>query len=150
MEPNKVRCSRCGKRNPVPAAVGGRPRCAECHQWLPWIVSTGDQDFPQVFETLSVPVLVDLRASWCGLCQMVSPALERLAAERAGQLKLVKVDVDKAPLISQRFTVRTVPTMLLINHGQVLARQLVATSVAALRHWLETSLAEHHLKETRL
>jgi thioredoxin 2 len=78
---------------------------------------------------------------------MVSPALERLAAERAGQLKLLKVDVDKAPVTSQRFTVHAVPTMLLMSQGQVLAGQLVAAPVAALRNWLDKSLAEHTVKE---
>jgi thioredoxin 2 len=78
---------------------------------------------------------------------MVSPALEQLAAERAGQLKLVKVDVDKAPTIAERFTVRAVPTLLLINHAQVLARQSGAASVAVLRNWLDKSLAEHTVRE---
>jgi thioredoxin 2 len=79
---------------------------------------------------------------------MVSPALEQLARERAGNLKLVKVDVDSAPTISQRFSVRAVPTLLLIDHGQLLARQSGAAPVAALRDWLDqamlTSTKEEH------
>jgi thioredoxin 2 len=70
----------------------------------------------------SVPVLVDLWATWCGPCRMVSPTLVNLAQERAGSLKLVKVDVDAAPQLSQRFNVRAVPTLLLIDHGRVVAR----------------------------
>ena len=147
MESNTVTCPHCGKRNRVPAAAEGKPRCANCHRWLPWIVSTEDRDFASVVETASVPVLVDLWATWCGPCRMVSPALEQLAAERAGQLKLVKIDVDKSPATSQRFTVRAVPTLLLMHHGQVLARQSGAASVAVLRNWLDKSLAEH--KEAR-
>jgi len=123
METDIVTCPHCGKRNRVPAAAAGKPRCANCHQWLPWIAAAGDGDFADVAEKSSVPVLVDLWAPWCGPCRMVSPALEQLAAERAGQLKLVKVDVDKAPAISQRFTVQAVPTLLLLDHGQILARQ---------------------------
>jgi thioredoxin 2 len=88
-----------------------------------------------------VPVLVDLWATWCGPCRMVSPALEQLANERAGNLKLVKVDVDAAPAISQRFEVRAVPTLLLMDHGNVLARQSGAAPVAALRNWLDQALA---------
>jgi thioredoxin 2 len=72
---------------------------------------------------------------------MVSPALEQLASERAGQLKLVKVDVDKAPAISQRFTVRAVPTLLVLDNGQVLGRQSGAAPVAALRNWLDQALS---------
>jgi thioredoxin 2 len=80
---------------------------------------------------------------------MVSPALEQLATERAGQLKLVKVDVDKAPAISQQFTVQAVPTLLLLDHGQVLARQAGAAPVAALRNWLDQALSEHRTRETQ-
>lgn len=86
-------------------------------------------------------MLVDLWATWCGPCRMVSPALEQLAQERAGSLKLVKVDVDAAPQISQRFTVQAVPTLLLVDHGKVLARQSGAAPVAALRSWLDQALA---------
>jgi thioredoxin 2 len=149
MESTTVTCPHCGKRNRVPAAAEGKPRCANCHRWLPWIASAGDQDFAAIVEKSSVPVLVDMWATWCGPCRMVSPALEQLAAERAGRLKLVKVDVDQAPAVSQRFTVRAVPTLLLIHHGQVLARRSGAASVAALRDWLDKSLAEHTAKEAR-
>jgi thioredoxin 2 len=144
-----VTCPHCGKRNRVPAAGAGKPRCAHCQQWLPWITAAGDQDFTQIVETSSVPVLVDLWASWCGPCRMISPALEQLATERAGQLKLVKVDVDKAPAIAQQFTVQAVPTLLLLDHHQVLGRQSGAAPVAALRNWLDQALSAGSAKETR-
>src|SRR6202035_2130325 len=149
MESDIVTCPHCGKRNRVPEAAEGKPRCANCHQWLPWIASTGDTDFARVVENASVPVLVDLWATWCAPCRMVSPALEQLAAERAGQLKLVKVDVDKAPAISQRFTVQAVPTLLLLDHGEVLARQAGAGALAALRNWLDQALSAGSAKEAR-
>jgi thioredoxin 2 len=147
MQFTTVTCPHCGKPNRVPAAAEGKPRCGNCHQWLPWIALAGDHDFSDVVEKASVPVLVDVWATWCGPCQMVSPALEKLAAERAGRLKLVKVDVDEAPGIAQRFSVRAVPTLLLINHGQVVARQSGAASVAVLRKWIDESLEEHNIKE---
>ena len=142
-----VKCPHCGKRNRLPAAAEGKPRCGNCHQWLPWIVSAGDKDFTEVVEKSTVPVLVDLWATWCGPCRMVSPALEQLATERAGQLKLVKVDVDAAPQLSQRFIVRAVPTLLLMDHGRVIARQAGAAPVAALRTWLDQGLSQHTAKE---
>lgn len=71
---------------------------------------------------------------------MVSPALEQLAGERAGSLKLVKVDVDAAPQIAQRFGVQAVPTLLVIDGGKVLARQSGAAPVTALRNWLDQAL----------
>src|SRR5689334_24224568 len=143
METDIVTCPNCGKRNRVGSAAAGKPRCANCHQWLPWITAADDGDFANVAEKASVPVLVDLWATWCGPCRMVSPALEQLARERAGELKLVKVDVDKAPATAQRFSVQAVPTLVIVSDGKVLARQSGAAPVAALRAWLDQALAAH-------
>jgi len=138
-----VECEKCGTRNRVPAAAAsGTPRCGNCHAPLPWVVDAGDLDFTDVAEHASVPVVVDLWAPWCGPCRQVSPALEQLARERAGQLKLVKVDVDKAPIVSRRFTVQAVPTLLIMRDGQVLARQAGAVPVHVLRKWVDNTLAD--------
>jgi thioredoxin 2 len=141
-----VTCPHCGRKNRVPAAVAGKPRCAQCHQWLPWIVDARDDTFAQIAENSSIPVLVDLWATWCGPCRTVSPALEQLAQERAGQLKLVKVDVDVAPALSQRFAVRAVPTLLLLREGEVLGRQSGAAPIAGLRAWVDETLREKSTK----
>jgi thioredoxin 2 len=138
-----VACANCGKRNRLPAAADSIPRCGNCHQPLPWIVDAGDDDFAQVAERSPVPVLVDLWATWCGPCRMVSPALERIATDRAGELKLVKVDVDTAPRLSQRFEVRAVPTLMVLRDGEILARQPGAAPEPALRNWLDGALAAH-------
>ncbi len=130
-------CPHCGRKNRVPAAAAGKPRCAQCHQWLAWIVDARDDTFAEIAEKSSIPVLVDLWATWCGPCRMVSPALEQLAQERAGQLKLVKVDVDVAPVLSQRFAVRAVPTLLLLWEDRVLGRQSGAAPISALRTWVD-------------
>jgi thioredoxin 2 len=135
-----IACSHCGQRNRVPVSAGSVPKCGNCHQRLPWIADAGDDDFAEVAERAPVPVLVDLWATWCGPCRMVSPALERLATERAGELKLVKVDVDQAPRLSQRFEVRAVPTLMVLRDGEVLARQPGAAPEPALRNWLDQAL----------
>ena len=125
----------------MPAAANGTPRCGNCHKALPWIVDTGDDDFAEVAEQASVPALVDLWAPWCGPCRMVSPALEQLATEMAGKLKLVKVNVDESPKLQQRFGVQAIPTLLLLRNGAVAARQTGAAPAGALRTWLERGLA---------
>jgi len=135
-----VECAHCGRRNRVPAATTGKPRCAECRKWLPWIVDAGDSDYHAVVDQASVPVLVDLWAPWCGPCRMVSPALAQLAAERAGQLKLVKVNIDTAPQTAQRLAVQAVPTLIITRDGQELARRAGAAPVAALRTWLDDAV----------
>lgn len=71
---------------------------------------------------------------------MVSPALERLAKDFAGRLKLVKVNVDEAPKLAERFGVQGIPTLLVMHNGQVAARQTGAAPESALRQWLEQAL----------
>ena len=133
-------CPQCGQRNRVPTAASGTPRCGKCRSALPWISDADDGDFPAVAEESPVPVLLDLWATWCGPCRMVSPALERIATDRAGELKLVKVDVDQAPRLSQRFEVRAVPTLMVWRDGELLARQPGAAPEPALRSWLDEAL----------
>ena len=137
-----VTCPHCGKRNRVPSVADGVPRCGNCHNSLPWIAEAGDDDFVAVAERASIPVLVDFWAPWCGPCRMVSPALEQLATERAGVIKLVKVDVDRASALGQRFQIQAVPTLLVLRGGEVAARQAGAAPVAVLRRWLDDALAE--------
>ncbi len=135
-----VVCGHCGRRNRVPATAAGTPRCGQCHTALPWIVDAGDPDFAEVVEQAPLPVLLDLWAPWCGPCRMVSPALEELARTFAGRIKLAKVNIDSAPQIAQRFTVQAVPTLMVLDHGQVIARQAGAAPAAALQSWLENAL----------
>jgi thioredoxin 2 len=136
-----ITCPNCGRKNRVPAAASGTPRCGHCHRPLPWIVDASDDTFAEIAEKASVPVVVDLWAPWCGPCRMVSPVLAELAAEFAGRMKLVKVNVDESPRLQSRFGVQSIPTLLLLDAGQVKATQIGAPPPPALRSWLEQGLA---------
>jgi thioredoxin 2 len=131
-----VVCPSCGTKNRVPTTAAGAPRCGSCGQPLPWIVDTLDADFVAVADESTVPVLVDVWAPWCGPCRMVSPALEQIATELAGSLKLVKVNADEAPEVSRRFDVQAIPTLVLMHHGQVVDQQVGAAPAATLRSWI--------------
>ena len=135
------RCIACGTKNRVPWATTGTPRCAKCKAALPWIGEAGDDTFASVVAGSVLPVLVDIWAPWCGPCRAVSPALEHLAAEFAGRIKLVKINADDAPGISARFEVRAIPTLLVMLGDRVLSRQTGAAPEAQLRSWLEEALA---------
>ncbi|WP_230487002.1 thioredoxin [Nocardioides anomalus] len=105
------------------------------------MVDAGDGEFGAVVDEASLPVLVDVWAPWCGPCRMVSPVLERLAGELAGDLKLVKVNADDNPEVSRRFEVQSIPTLVLLDHAQVVDKQIGALPEHRLRSWVESSLA---------
>jgi thioredoxin 2 len=137
MADDLVRCPNCGRRNRVPAAASGTPRCGNCHRPLPWIVDATDDTFADIAEKASVPVVVDLWAPWCGPCRMVSPALAEVAGQLAGRVKLVKVNVDNSPRLQQRFGVQAIPTLLILRDGQIAAQRAGAAPAADLRAWVE-------------
>ena len=141
MTASVVQCQQCGQKNRVPAAAKGVPRCSTCKRALPWIAAARDETFRAVAEEPTVPVLVDLWAPWCGPCRMVSPVVQNLARRYAGRVKLVKVNVDEAPRISERFGVQGIPTLLVLRHGNVVARQTGAAPETALAAWLDEALA---------
>ncbi|MCF3960106.1 thioredoxin [Streptomyces fuscigenes] len=136
-----VTCPNCGRGNRVPVAAEGSPRCGHCRQPLPWIVDAGDYDFLDIADNATTPVVVDLWATWCGPCRAVSPALEQVARDLAGRIKLVKVDIDRNPLLSRRFEVQAVPTLLVLDRGEPIARQAGAAPTHTLRSWIEHAMA---------
>lgn len=129
-------CPNCGTKNRVPVASTGRVQCASCHAPLPWLVDASDADFSAAVDTDQL-VLVDLWAPWCGPCRQVSPLLEKLAAERAGKLKLVKVNVDENPATQAKFGVQAIPTLLLFSGGKQVGVQRGAVPLPQLRQWVD-------------
>jgi thioredoxin 2 len=135
-----VECGNCGAKSRVPAVAGGVPHCGRCRTPLRWVVDADDDEFHAVVDESRLPVLVDVWAPWCGPCRMVSPALERLAGELAGKLKLVKVNADDNPDVSRRFEVQAIPTLVLLDDGEVVDKQIGALPEHQLRSWLESKL----------
>ncbi|HEX8859779.1 MAG TPA: thioredoxin domain-containing protein, partial [Actinomycetes bacterium] len=82
-----ISCPNCGKRNRVPAAAGGVPRCAVCHTPLPWLTTASDGDYEEVVTRSTLPVLLDLWAPWCGPCRIVEPGVQQISERLAGRLK---------------------------------------------------------------
>jgi len=135
-----ISCPHCGKKNRVTPVAEGVPRCGNCHQMLPWIVDAAPNEFAAEVRA-SVPVLVDFWAPWCGPCRMVSPAVEQQGRERAGHLKVVKLNIDDAPAIASEHQVQGIPLLVLMRDGQEVDRQVGAVPPAQLKAWLDRNLA---------
>ena len=82
------------------------------------------------------PVLVDFHAEWCGPCHALAPTLELIAEENAGQVDVVKLDVDANPEITTQFGIRGLPTLMLFKSGQPVASHVGLLPKARLKAWL--------------
>jgi thioredoxin 1 len=84
--------------------------------------------------------VVDFWAEWCGPCRMVAPIIEELSHEYEGKVLVGKVDVDSNPEISMRYGIRSIPTILFLKNGEVVDKQVGATSKQILTQKLEAHL----------
>lgn len=136
-----IRCPHCHKANRVRPSPRGTPRCGSCHQRLPWLVDATDSTLAAELAA-PVPVLLDLWAPWCGPCRTMAPVLEQLAHDRAGHLKVVKVNVDTAPAAAARYQAQSIPLLVLTHDCRELGRLTGAAPAARLRSWIDGLLAE--------
>ena len=122
-----VACPSCGQKNRLAfERLGDHVRCGTCKTELsaphePLEVEH-TADFDRLVSNASLPIVVDYWAPWCGPCRMVAPELMKVAARRAGQWLVVKVNTDALSDLGQRYGIRSIPTLAVFNGGREVAR----------------------------
>jgi thioredoxin 2 len=118
-----VECSSCSRSNRLPAPrLRDKAKCSACKAPLlpltrPLPVSS-TQDFDELVRGAPTPLLVDFWAAWCGPCRVVAPELDKIAKEHSDRVTVVKVDTEALPDLAARFSISSIPTLVLFRGGK--------------------------------
>ena len=104
------------------------------------IVHITDDTFESEVLQSQTPVLVDYWAEWCGPCKMIAPALDQIAAEYTGRLKVAKLNIDENQSTSPKYGIRGIPTLMLFKNGAVEATKVGALSKTQLAAFIDSNI----------
>ena len=136
-------CPQCATINRVPEErLGDGPVCGTCKAKLlaPEPFALTDATFNKFIANSGLPVVVDFWAAWCGPCKMMGPHFAE-AAKQMPRVRFAKVDTEAATQTAARFAIRSIPTLIVFNDGQVVAQQPGAMQAGDIVRWLQGHLA---------
>jgi thioredoxin 1 len=104
------------------------------------IIHITDDTFEQEVLQSQTPVLVDYWAEWCGPCKMIAPALDQIASEYAGRLKVAKLNIDENQATPPKYNIRGIPTLMLFKNGNLEATKVGAVSKTQLAAFIDSNI----------
>ena len=104
------------------------------------IIQLTDDTFEQEVLQSQTPVLVDYWAEWCGPCKMIAPALDQIASEYHGRLKVAKLNIDENQSTPPKYGIRGIPTLMLFKNGNLEATKVGALSKAQLAAFIDSNI----------
>jgi thioredoxin 2 len=140
-------CPGCHAVNRVPSErLMQSPKCGQCHAPIfgGTPVALGAATFGKHSERNDIPLVVDFWAPWCGPCLSMAPEFQRAAGQLEPYARLAKVDTEAEPTLGQRFGIRSIPTMIVFDHGREIARTSGAMRAADIVRWVRSATERRH------
>jgi len=135
-------CPACSAKNRVPEEkLSEHPSCGQCHENLIPLapIALNEKNFSQFISSSDLPIFIDLWAEWCGPCKMMAPHFEQVAKDYPHVI-FAKINTEENPRLSAAFNVRSIPTLVLMNKTNEVARISGALRSSELKQWLDQHL----------